>query len=182
MSELVRALGTTRRLRALVAIGWTDAQLAESFCLRRRLVAELLDGVHRQVELPLARYIALRYERVSGTAREGATADAARARAKEAGWASTIAWDDIDIDAPNARARGSVWSKDIDEHAVELAVCGALPAGEKLRQRDAREAIRRMQALGMRTCDIARRAHVSDRTVHRQGHKHITTHATTAVA
>lgn len=173
MSELVRALGTTRRLRALVAIGWTDGQLAEAFCLRRRLVVELLDGAHRMVEHALARYIALRYERLSGTAHEGALADAARFRAKQAGWPSTIAWDDIDIDDPRARARGSAWSKDIDEHAVELAVNGALPAGEKLRQRDAREAIRRMRALGMRTCDIARRARVSDRTVHRQGHEHI---------
>ena len=173
MKQLVRALGTTRRLRALVAIGWTDAQLADAFCLRQRLVAELLDGEHRHVEKALARYIALRYERLSGTHREGPTADAARARAAGLGWSSSIAWDDIDIDDPNARGRGSVRSKDIDEHAVELAVAGALPVGEKLRQRDAQEAIRRMRAMGMRTCDIARRAHVSDRTVHRQGYQHI---------
>lgn len=173
MTNLVHALGTTRRLRALVAIGWTEAQIAEAFCLRRRLVRELLDAVHRQVEKALARYIALRYERLSGTAHQGALADAARFRAKQAGWPSTLAWDDIDIDDPKARARGSAWSKGIDERAVELAVNGALPAGEKLRQRDAREAIRRMRAMNMRTCDIARRAHVSDRTVHRQGHEHI---------
>lgn len=169
MSELVRALGTTRRLRALVAIGWTEPQLAEAFCLRPGLITELLNGVHRQVEKPLARYVALRYERLSGAIFESPAGDVSRARAKELGWPSALAWDDIDIDDPKARARGSAWSKDIDEHAVELAITGALPAGEKLRQRDAREAIRRMKALGMRTCDIAQRAHVSDRTVHRQG-------------
>ena len=169
MSELVRALGTTRRLRALVAIGFSAPELAQAFCLRLPVIVELLDGTHQFVEKPLARYVALRYERLSGAVKESPEANAERARAKELGWPSTHAWHDIDIDDPRARACGSAWSKDIDEHAVELAVNGALPAGEKLRRRDAREAIRRMLALGMRTCDIARRAHVSDRTVHRQG-------------
>jgi hypothetical protein len=178
MTELVRSLGTVRRLRALVAIGWTNGQIAEAFNLPRRLVCELLDDVHSKVEQPLARYVALRYERLSGTYREGPIAEAMRAHAKNLGWPSTLAWHDIDIDDSQARARGSAWSKDIDEEMVELAVSGQLPAGEKLRQCDAREAVRRMLALNMRTCDIARRAHVSDRTVHRQGvRRHITTAA-----
>jgi len=170
MTELVRGLGTTRRLRALIAIGWTEPELAAAFCLRPRLIAELLDGVHRQVQAPLAHYVALRYERLSGAVRESPAADASRARAREQGWPSTHAWDDIDIDDPRARARGAVSSKGVDENAVNLAVQGGLPSGVKLRRGDAREAIRRMRALNMRGCDIARRANVSTSTVDRQGY------------
>lgn len=171
MTALVQGLGTTRRLRALIAIGWTESELADLFCLRSRLVAELLAGVHEQVQKPLARYVALRYERLSGAHRESTEADESRALAKQLGWASTLAWDDIDINDPKARARGWVRSDGIDEFAVELAVRGELKPGAKLRKRDAHEAIRRMRERNMPTAEIARRAHVSERTVHRQGNE-----------
>lgn len=186
MTTLVRGLGTTRRLRALVAIGWTEPELADLFCLRPRLIAELLDGVHEQVQQPLARYIALKYERLCGAYRQSPAADAARIQAKELGWASTLAWDDIDIDDPKARARGWVRSDEIDEFAVELAVRGELKPGARLRKRDAHEAIRRMRERDMPTVEIARRAHVSERTVHRQGNENVrpagATDITTAAA
>jgi hypothetical protein len=171
MTALVRGLGTTRRLRALVAIGWTEPELADLFCLRPQLIAELLDGVHEQVQGPLARYIALKYERLCGAFRKSPEADASRARARSLGWPSTHAWDDIDIDDPKARARGWVRGDGIDEFAVELAVRGELAPGAKLRKRDAHEAIRRMRERDIPTAEIARRAHVSERTVHRQGNE-----------
>jgi hypothetical protein len=177
MSELVRSLGTTRRLRGLIGIGWTEPKLAEVLRMPIAFLRELLEEPPAEVPALLARFVATQYERLSGAVWESDEADAARAYAKKSGWPSAVAWDDIDIDDPRARARGSVRSKDIDEHAVALAVLGQLPAGEKLRQRDAQEAIRRMRAMGMRTCDIARRAHVSDRTVHRQGHENVASRA-----
>jgi len=176
MSELVQALGTTRRLRALIAIGWTEAELSDLFCLRSKLIGELLSGVHDYVEKPLARYIALKYERASGAHRKSSEADASRARARTLGWPSTHAWDDIDIDDPKARARGWVRGDAIDELAVELAMRGELAPGAKLRKRDAHEAIRRMRERDVPTAEIARRAHVSERTVHRQGHENVRPH------
>lgn len=166
---VVPSIGTIRRLRALAAIGWSlEALAAELGYKHHATVGNLMSGRHKSTCVSVARRVADAFERLSMTP---GPSKRARLRAARMGWAPPLAWNDDAIDDPQGRPAGAATASGFDEVAVERAVRGELPEDVKLRQVDAHEAIRQMRALGLSTREIARRANVSDRTVHRQGHE-----------
>lgn len=170
--RLVDPTGSRRRVQALAAIGWPLGMI----CLRMGLVSSkpprfLYEG--KTISVRSAEAIARIYDELSMTP---GPSTSTRKRALRKGWPPPLAWDDDSIDDPEAKPAGHVTTKNVDELAVLLAVRGQL-GDRKLARVDAHEAIRRMRERGVPTAEIARRANVSERTVHRQGHETTTTAA-----
>ena len=93
------AVGTTRRLRALVAIGYTNQQLSELLGIGPSYVSKLTHNSRRQVNADTAQKVRALYDRLSMTPGPSV---AARDRAHRKGWAVPLAWDDETIDNPDA--------------------------------------------------------------------------------
>lgn len=100
LGAAVDACGTVRRLRALVAIGWTQSELC------RRL--EMLPGngcrIFRGEQTHVTAATAARAKQIyDELAMSTGPSDRARTHAKTRKWAPPLAWDDDDIDNPQAR-------------------------------------------------------------------------------
>lgn len=138
----VDARGTIRRLQALVAIGWSLAEIARRLGLIDRNVQRLLH--EKRVTASTAKKISAIYEQLwnaqppTHTPTARAMVARAKARAKAAGWVPPLAWDDIDTDpAPPDSAVDELEQEPadrvdgpdaddlyVDEIAVALAVRG----------------------------------------------------------
>lgn len=94
------ATGTARRIRALLAIGWTHEHLhaATGIATRRHVKGDKGRVTRRTHEA-----IAGLYDRLSMTP---GPSEQNRARARRLGWVPPLAWDDELIDDPTARPRG----------------------------------------------------------------------------
>lgn len=96
-----KPLGARRRLRALWSVGHGAAAIGEAIGERPAVVE-----VWTLDEVPMPAYvihlIADAYERLSGTIGDD---QEATDRALHRQWASPLAWDDVDMDCPTARAR-----------------------------------------------------------------------------
>ncbi|MFN2636833.1 MAG: helix-turn-helix domain-containing protein [Gemmatimonadaceae bacterium] len=110
----VPAVGTLRRLRALVAIGWPVGCIARRLEAHeerlRRLVAGIAGG---QVTVSTARRVRAIYDELwdadpvaAGVTRSASTF--ARRRAQAMGWLSPQAWDDDLIDLPDDALKARV--------------------------------------------------------------------------
>ena len=91
--------GTTRRLRALVAIGYTQVDLSQRLGITAANSTPLFHH-QRMVRAATALAVADLYDRLSMTA---GPSQAARDRARRLGWAPPLAWDDDTIDDPEAK-------------------------------------------------------------------------------
>lgn len=103
---LVPSYGTNRRLRALVAIGYTQDYLAQRLGLSPGNATHLFLGPPRtprgkrpRITALIARKVATLYEELQET---DGPSDAARRRAQRLGWLPPIAWDEDTIDLPHA--------------------------------------------------------------------------------
>ena len=88
--------GTTRRLRALVAIGWDTTTLAQQLGWPERLTTAVINGdtnPPKRSHHPVAHL----YDRLSMTPGPN---QAARQHAQQHGWAPPLAWDDHHLDNP----------------------------------------------------------------------------------
>lgn len=100
--SLLDAVGTRRRLQALVTVGWPPARLAHLLGRRRDSVGRLLQA--RTVTGGTAREVRALFDRIwsapppEPTERDRAAVHQARALAARHGWRSALAWDDIDTD------------------------------------------------------------------------------------
>lgn len=113
--------GTTRRLQALVAIGYTQADLAARIGVTAANATELFRG-NRSVLLSTAVKVQRIYEELS--MRPGPSAPA-RQRAKKLRWAPPLAWDDDTIDNPHAKPDlGERRAVKFDERFLELRDLG----------------------------------------------------------
>ncbi len=134
----VPALGTRRRIRALIALGWTHAEISRRSGHRTNVV---VNQQGRWVTASLHTDIARVYDDLCMTP---GPSDLNRRRAIRLGYAPPLMWDDIDHDAePADTDLEDSEQDDIDETAVERAVAGepaALTGAER------REAIRRLSA------------------------------------
>lgn len=125
---LIPALGSTRRIQALVAIGWTMAEIARRLGTARSDIRRLATEADR-VTPRRAQQISDLYDHLSnrtptGTTRaELATYGRARALARRSGWARPIDWDDIDTDEAPAQPHPD--RQLVDIVAVTLATEGA---------------------------------------------------------
>jgi transcriptional regulator with XRE-family HTH domain len=100
--------GTTRRLRALVALGYTEPKLAAEVGCAGETVKKLIIG-NRLVSEKIRRRVAEAYDRlwdqapVAADRWEKGRIKVARQRAEREGWAPPLAWDDDTIDDPAAK-------------------------------------------------------------------------------
>jgi transcriptional regulator with XRE-family HTH domain len=113
--------GTTRRLQALVAIGYTQADLAARVGITAANATELFRG-NRSVLLSTAIKVRGIYEELS--MRPGPS-DAARQRAKKLRWAPPLAWEEDTIDNPQAKPDlGERRAVKFDERFLEMRELG----------------------------------------------------------
>jgi hypothetical protein len=102
----VDAGGTMLRLRALHVMGHGCARIAEAAGASRRLIQRVVRGETRTVTAALAAAVADVYDRwwdkrpLQRTCAEQAAANAARGRARRAGWCAPAALDDDLLDRP----------------------------------------------------------------------------------
>jgi hypothetical protein len=125
----VPALGTQRRIRALMALGWSSTALAtEGGWSSNREVQNLLYArqyVYRQT----ARRVSELYERLCMT--EGPS-PVTRLHAERNGWPKPLAWDDVDTDpAPRGQRSRSYCNYD-SAHILDEATVIRVLAGENL--------------------------------------------------
>lgn len=131
-SALVDATGTRRRLQALVAVGWSGAELMRRIGV---IGTDFPKLAHRdRVLARTERAVRALYDQLWDAAPPASTrfARATRSRALSfaaaRGWAPPMAWDDATIDDPAARAATGEPDDDgqngdlVDEVAVERAI------------------------------------------------------------
>lgn len=101
---VVAGAGSSRRLRALVAIGYPPNQLALQLGLLTNEVLDLL-YLHRTgtIQTWKAANIAALYDELWDQPQEGSAADRSRIVARREAWQPPLAWDDDEIDNPHAR-------------------------------------------------------------------------------
>lgn len=95
----VSTIGSSRRLQALAAIGWTLDELVPHCGLTRDTLRRIRSRAQTQMYRSTAARIRELYEELSGTV---GPSQIARDRARAAGWAPPLAWDDDTIDDPDA--------------------------------------------------------------------------------
>lgn len=119
---LVDSVGTCRRLQALVAIGWTETQLAERMGMDIGNFWGLLCGMRQRVMSDNAARAAEIFSSLWDQPQTGHYADNARRIAARRGWQPPLAWDDIDtdpapaaVDVPARMAKdGDVFLEDVE--------------------------------------------------------------------
>jgi hypothetical protein len=115
--RLVGTMGSRRRLRALMAIGHSEGDLASALGWTRRAVGGLVAGEHDLTRAAKAAAVSELYERLCGTAGDS---QRSRSWAQRRGWAPPLAWNDIDDPAENpSAALGG--NSGVDEVAVARA-------------------------------------------------------------
>lgn len=148
----VSAVGFQRRVRALSAIGWPQAEVAQRLGIARgnlaakmRLNASVLRGTHEamvaiyddlSMQIPPDTYVARR----------------ARAYAVKHKWAPPLAWDDIDDPAERPKyGRRRNGSTSAHRTQVDDVVVDRVMAGEQLPMTPAErgEVVRRLRARGL---------------------------------
>ncbi len=105
-SMRVPSIGTVRRLRALVALGWPQARLASRLGMANRNLSSLMRGQRVTARTALA--VRALYDQWWNADPHACGVEArhvaqARARAARLGWVSPLAWDDDRLDDPAAR-------------------------------------------------------------------------------
>ncbi len=100
----VLAVGTTRRLQALVCIGYTQSYLAGRLGMDPTNITDLMHGKRPCVLAVRARMVVVLYEELSMMPPSDLQAWTlrSRARARRLGWVDPFGWDDDDIDDPDA--------------------------------------------------------------------------------
>ena len=162
--------GATRRIQALVAIGYSVGSLAALLDMQPSNLGHLLHRV--RITVRVHRRIANLYDRLWCVPAPATTRQERRSRtyalrtARARRWVPPLAWDDIDFDpAPQSPKRDR---DSVDEVAVDLAIAGhdvpLLP-----RERDA--AIERLVAAKWSDVAIANQLHCDERTVLRTRHR-----------
>ena len=95
---LVAGLGTTRRVQALIAVGWTLRRLERLTGLSTGRLSELAHGHQPMVSVRTAAVVDRVYRSYAWERQSGTWADRARAAARTNGWAPALFWGDIDTD------------------------------------------------------------------------------------
>jgi hypothetical protein len=97
---MVPAVGVTRRLQALSALGWTVNDIAARMGTTAVNVHQMRRGRSAEVTRMVAARVNAVYEELSGTAGPSVRV---RGHAQRQGWAPPLAWDDDAIDNPDAK-------------------------------------------------------------------------------
>lgn len=118
--------GTSRRLRALCAIGWPQAELARRTGIPTCTISHLVRGDIERTSRRNAALVADLFDRLCITP---GPSQWQRRRAEESGWAPPLAWDDDTIDNPAAQPdRGQQRTVPFSERYGELRELGLTQA------------------------------------------------------
>lgn len=147
----VPAIGSMRRLQALVALGHRMEDIDDQVGIARGGTSLFLRTrtPEQMIHAGTAERIAKAYARMCMTVPDYPLSVRARAYAVRRRWSVPLAWDDSTIDDPNARPHGNRFTSrlktDIDDVAVQRAM-----AGTRLRLTKAErfEVVRQMRAAG----------------------------------
>jgi len=118
------AIGTTRRLQALAALGWAPSELARRTGVNRSTIEHLIKGRVQRTALATVKVkaVAAIYEQLSMS--QGPS-QMWRDTAAKRGWTPPLAWDDDTIDDPDAKPdRGEKRHADWGERFLELRELG----------------------------------------------------------
>lgn len=127
----VPAVGTRRRLQALLALGWSQSKLGERLGVEPGNFTALMKQT--QVSARRARAVAALYDQLWNTPAVGTdhrskiSVSRALGRAAKEGWLPPMAWADADIDDPAAHPNASGY----DSELVEAVMAGALLSGDE---------------------------------------------------
>jgi transcriptional regulator with XRE-family HTH domain len=128
---IVPSLGTVRRLRALVAIGWTQTEIAERMSMQVTNFTRLILGYRPRVTAATAEAADELFRALWSEPRTGGWNDRARQIAASRSWVGPLGWDDIDNDPEPASIDVSEQTK--GERVLE-DVEWLLEAGEPVAQ------------------------------------------------
>lgn len=142
------SIGSTRRLQALSAMGWSLTWCVQQLGITRRWGCQIIAGHCPQVSVETAQRIEDLYRRYA--MQPGPSRDA-KAAARRNNWAPAIAWDDIDD--PEALPEVG------DTHAVDSPQVAATAAAEEIRY---------LASCSVSTHEIARRVGRSEPYVRSQ--------------
>lgn len=123
----VPAIGTKRRIEALHALGWARREIADASGLSLHTLHSIFAHGSTRVHSSTAKAITEAYERMSMVVPTGDYAGRNRTKAKNKGWVVPLAWNEGDLDDPNARPHGAAnrpRKTDVDPIAVERAMAG----------------------------------------------------------
>lgn len=146
----VPAIGTQRRFRALMRLGWTSQHIGDRIGWTADHVQIILIQ-RKQVNRRTAEKVAAAYDEMCMTL---GPSKITRSRAERNGWPPPLAWDDIDDPAEQPVTVSAPRSHtDVDEAVVERVL-----AGEKLPATRAEkdEIVRRWRAQGRLLADLER--------------------------
>lgn len=159
--ERIPAAGTARRIRALNAIGWSNAHLGARLGVTRDRVAQYANA--ERVERPTAAKVARVYDELSMTPGPSVKA---RTWARKRGYMPPLAWDDETIDDPAAwAAPGEPDDCGIDDVAVDRLIAGRATWHDLTRD-ERIEAARRMDRRGISRTQIADRTGLRSETLY----------------
>jgi transcriptional regulator with XRE-family HTH domain len=96
---LLNPIGTIRRLQALVAAGYTQADLAKRLGMKPCNVSRLMSSGDRTVHVNTADAVSALFDELQLIP---GPSNAARRRGARMGWALPLAWDEDEIDDPAA--------------------------------------------------------------------------------
>ena len=141
--RMVPAIGTRRRIHALMALGHSGADIAKRLGVTYQAVHRIEHSTSERIWVRTAANVARVYGELSMTRPTGPHSNRIRAKAAERGYVVPLAWDDIDHD-PEPPAHEP--ADDVDPVVVHRLVRGewTLPATRAERT----EAVRRWVASG----------------------------------
>lgn len=143
----VDAIGTIRRVKALIALGHALVDIARRAGIVRTALGNIINHGHERITARHARSVAAVYIRLAGIPGSSVRS---RARAARLGWPSPIAWG-ADIDDPNAQPE------------VETGTEPELGRDQLAALR--RQEIEHLNRFGIPELDIARRLDMAESTV-----------------
>lgn len=148
-AALVPAIGVRRRLQALMAIGWTQAEIGRRLgwkCHKSFWLAMNADRVHRRTHNAVAKV----YDELCMIPGPSAIT---RGKAIASGYRPPLAWNDIDRDPEPPAVEPDADADQVDPIAVARAVAGEPPA--ILRDVDRLAAVAELVRRGETTTQIA---------------------------
>jgi hypothetical protein len=158
----VSSVGVVRRRQALAAIGYGLKELAPHFGTSWRGVGNYQNRprVHRAT---FDRWVEV-YDLLSMTPGPNARV---KAHAERCGWVPPLAWDDDELDEPDARPARMprVWRIRADDKRIAAALAGDEAARAALRSPDRREIVLRLHAEGLTDPAIAARSGIKQNTI-----------------
>lgn len=142
--------GTRRRIQALMALGWTQGDIARAAGFRRREQIAVILNRQKRVAPTTAARIRTAYDALSMRPIE---LDAQRTRvrnhAQSEGWAVPLAWEGHDIDDPDTQPYRPTFAKP-DHDDLDPVVVERILAGDMTLARDATRAEREAVAAAWR--------------------------------